>query len=895
VNLTAVDDPLPPALRYAMDLSLTGSNSRTRGNPTPESIVAPPQPAPPQPSTPGAADTAPCCFHCGLPVPPGLDLRVEILGREEPMCCYGCQAVARAIVAAGHADFYRYRTGSAPTGRELVPDFIEQTRVYDHPDVQKSFVRVEHGNLREAALIMEGITCAACIWLNERHIAQLPGVVEVQINYATHRAQIRWDESRIRLSEILQAIRAIGYSAHPYDPLQQQAALERERRTHLRRLGVAGVLGMQVMMFSVTLYVGAWSGMETDFRIFFRWIELGLTLPVLFYSAAPFLRGAWRDLRNVSIGMDVPVALGILVAFGGSLHATWTGRGEVYYDSVSMFIFFLLVSRYFEMMARRHGADMAERLNQALPAMATRLVTDNDRETHEVVPVAQLEPGDRVLVKPGEVIPADSRIEDGSSSVNEALLTGESTPLRKVAADKVIGGSINIESPLRLVVTRVGVETVLAQIMRLLERAQNEKPAITRLADRTAAWFVGGVLLLAGLVGLYWWQAAPESWLPIVVSVLVVTCPCALSLATPTAISAATGAMLSSGLLSARGNRLETLARCTHVVFDKTGTLTRGEPAVTAIHLLSGLDRVEVLAIAAALESQSEHPLGKALAKAAAGDHPAVQDLVNHPGDGVSGRIDGTRYFIGNRDFIARHSAQEEKGDRPHFLERKWGLSPFSALDDPTGITILLADADRIHARIVLHDETRSDARATVTALRQAGKQVILLSGDNLSSVRQVADEVGIESFCAGMKPQDKLERVQALQREGAIVAMVGDGINDAPVLAAADISIAMHGAAYISRASADMVLLSDQLGTLAEGLRIARQAMRIVRQNLAWALLYNLIALPAAALGYVAPWMAAVGMSSSSLLVVLNALRLTRGGGRRHPPRTGELASRTP
>jgi len=883
MNLTAVNDLLPPPLRYAMDLPLTGSNGRTRGNSTPESIVAPPQPVTPQPSTPDAADTARCCFHCGLPVPPGLDLRVEILGHEEPMCCYGCQAVARAIVAAGHADYYRYRTGSAPTGRELVPDFIEQTRVYDHPDVQKSFVRVEHGNLREAALIMEGITCAACIWLNERHIAQLPGVVEAQINYATHRAQIRWDESRIRLSEILQAIRAIGYSAHPYDPLQQQAALERERRTHLRRLGVAGVLGMQVMMFSVTLYVGAWSGMETDFRIFFRWIELGLTLPVLLYSAAPFLRGAWRDLRNASIGMDVPVSLGILVAFGGSLHATWTGRGEVYYDSVTMFIFFLLVSRYFEMMARRHGADMAERLNQALPAMATRLVTDNGRETHEVVPVAQLEPGNRVLVKPGEVIPADGRIEDGSSSVNEALLTGESTPLRKVAADEVIGGSINIESPLRLVVTRVGVETVLAQIMRLLERAQNEKPAITRLADRTAAWFVGGVLLLAGLVGLYWWQAAPESWLPVVVSVLVVTCPCALSLATPTAISAATGAMLSSGLLSARGNRLETLARCTHVVFDKTGTLTRGEPAVTAIHPLSGLDRAEVLGIAAALESQSEHPLGKALAKATAGQPPMVRDLTNHPGAGVSGNIDGTRYFIGNRDFIARHCAQaveQEKGVGSHF--------------PATGITILLADADRIHARIVLHDETRSDARATVAALRQAGKQVILLSGDNLSSVREVANETGIESFCAGMKPQDKLERVQALQREGAIVAMVGDGINDAPVLAAADISIAMHNAAYISRASADMVLLSDQLGTLAEGLRIARQAMRIVRQNLAWALLYNLIALPAAALGYVAPWMAAVGMSSSSLLVVLNALRLTRGRGRRRQPRTGEPSSRT-
>jgi Cu2+-exporting ATPase len=466
--------------------------------------------------------------------------------------------------------------------------------------------------------------------------------------------------------------------------------------------------------------------------------------------------------------------------------------------------------------------------------------------------------------------------------VNEALLTGESTPLRKVAGNELIGGSINIDSPLRLRVTRVGVETVLAQIMRLLERAQNEKPAISRLADRTAAWFVGGVLLLAALVGLYWWQAAPESWLPVVVSVLVVTCPCALSLATPTAISAATGAMLSSGLLSARDNRLETLARCTHVVFDKTGTLTRGEPAVTAIYPLSGLERTELLAIAAALESQSEHPLGKAIGKAAAGEHPAVRELVNHPGAGVSGNIDGTRYFIGNRDFIARHCAQA--------LE----ASGLDTSQDPTGITILLADADRILAGIVLHDEIRPDARATVTALRQAGKQVILLSGDNLSSVRQVAEETGIESVCAGMKPQDKLERVQALQREGAIVAMVGDGINDAPVLAAADISIAMYGAAYISRASADMVLLSEQLGTLAEGLRIARKTMRIVRQNLAWALTYNLVALPAAALGYVAPWMAAIGMSSSSLLVVLNALRLTRRGDRRRQTQPGKPSNRT-
>jgi Cu2+-exporting ATPase len=830
---------------------------------------------------PGAADAARSCFHCGLPVPPGLDLRVQIGGCEEPMCCYGCQAVARAIIAAGHANFYRYRTSSAPTGRELVPDFIEQTRVYDHPEIQKSFVRVEDESLREAALIMEGITCAACIWLNERHIAQLPGVVEVQINYATHRARIRWDETRIRLSEILQAIRAIGYGAHPYDPQRQQAAFEREQRTHLRRLGVAGVLTMQVMILSEALYVGEWSGMEAGFRTFFRWLALALTVPVLLYSAAPFFRGAWRDLRNSRIGMDVPVALGILVAFAGSLQATWSGQGEVYYDSVVMFVFFLLISRYFEIMARKRGAEMAERLDHALPAMATRLVAEDGRERHEVVPVARLEPGDTVLVKPGENIPADGRLVAGDSSVNEALLTGESTPLRKAAGDDLIGGSINIESPLRLVVTRVGVETVLARIMRLLERAQNEKPAITRLADRTAAWFVGAVVLVAGLVGVYWWQAAPASWLPIVVAVLVVTCPCALSLATPTAISAATGAMLSGGLLSARGNRLETLARCTHVVFDKTGTLTRGEPVLVEIHPLSGLDRAEVLGIAAALESQSEHPLGKAIVRAAGARTPAgVTNLTNHPGAGISGCVDGKRYFIGNLEFVARHCTEPAEG---------WRLD---AVQESAGIRILLADAARLHAVMILHDAIRPDARATVAALQQAGMQVMLASGDNPASVRQVADAVGIDTVFAGMKPRDKLDRIQALQRQGAIVCMVGDGINDAPVLAAADISIAMQGAAQISQASADLILLADRLSPLASGLRIARQAMHIIRQNLVWALLYNLIALPAAACGYVAPWMAAIGMSSSSLLVVVNALRLTRGTRRRDPSQTGAAVS---
>jgi len=485
-----------------------------------------------------ATSPATSCFHCGLPVPRGLALTVTLNDHDEPMCCHGCQAVAQAIVDSGNAGFYRNRTAPSATGEELLPDFIRQTRVYDHPEIQKTFVRTTGEHQQEAALILEGITCAACVWLNERHLSQLPGVLEVQVNYSTRRARVRWDDTQIKLSDILQAIHNIGYRAHPYDPQQQQQAFERERRNQLRRIGIAGVLGMQVMVLSVALYVGEWSGIEDNFRTLFRWVGLLLTTPVLLYSGAPFFRGAWRDLRNRSVGMDVPVALGILIAFTGSVHASWTGQGEVYYDSVVMFIFFLLTSRYFELMARKRSAETLERLGQAMPAMATRISVTADGEQQDIIPLTELQAGDTVLIKPGETVPADGTITAGDSSVSEALLSGESTPLRKQPGARLVGGSINIESPLTLQVEQVGLETVLAEIMRLLEQAQNEKPAITRLADRVASWFVSIVLVIAAAGGYYWWQQAPDDWLPVLVAVLVVTCPCALSLATPTAISA---------------------------------------------------------------------------------------------------------------------------------------------------------------------------------------------------------------------------------------------------------------------------------------------------------------------------------------------------------------------
>jgi Cu2+-exporting ATPase len=800
------------------------------------------------------------CFHCGLPVPAGTDLQVSINGTPQPMCCHGCKAVAQAIVDAGHSDFYRHRTRPSATGSAAIPEFIQQTRIYDHPEIQKTFVRTTGAHQREAALILEGIVCAACVWLNERHIARLPGVLDVQVNYSTHRARVSWDDSVIRLSDILLAIQQIGYTAHPYDPARQQQAREQERRLQLRRIGIAGVLGMQVMMLSLALYVGDWSGIEDNFRHLFHWTGLLLTAPVLLYSGWPFLRGALRDLRNRNVGMDVPVALGMLVAFGGSLHTTLTGHGAVYYDSVVMFIFFLLVSRYFEMVARKRGAETAEALAQGLPAMATRLVAEPGQQRQQVIPALELCIDDRVLIRPGETVPADGRIESGSSGVSEALLSGESAPLHKQAGDQLIGGSINMDNPLVMRVERTGQDTVLAEITRLLEKAQQQKPAITRLADRVAAGFVGGVLVLACLTALYWWHIDPQHGLPILVAVLVVTCPCALSLATPTAISAATGTLLAQGLLTTGSARLETLARASHVVFDKTGTLTAGTPAVVALHSDSALDESTLLQLAAALEMHSEHPLAQAILRHAGNSRFTAQQLDNQPGAGVHGLIDGTHWYIGNAEYVREHC--------------KSGSNLFT---DDADTQVYLAAATHVHARLTLRDSLRPDAAEAIRALHDAGLQVILMSGDNLATAARVAGELGIQTVLADLKPADKLSEVQALQQQGHVVVMVGDGINDAPVLGAADISIAMQAAASITRAGADLVLLHDHLQAIPSGILLARRTLAIIRQNLAWAVIYNLLALPAAALGYVAPWMAAIGMSTSSLLVVLNALRLTR------------------
>lgn len=762
------------------------------------------------------------------------------------------------------ADYYRHRTENAPTGHELVPEFLQRAAIYDNDRVQESFVRKDtaNGDIREADLILEGITCAACVWLNERHLADLPGVLEVTVNYTTHRARVKWDNARIHLSAILQAVSQIGYLAHPYDPDRRQQLLEQERRLQLRRIGLAGVLGMQVMMLAVALYFGAFSGMEDHFRHYFHWISLGLTLPVILYSAQPFFRTAWRDIRQFQAGMDVPVSLGILVAFGGSVVATFTGVGDVYYDSVVMFVFFLLTGRYFELVARKRSAESSELLVHAMPAMATRL-DDAGQET--IVAVAELHIADKIMVRPGETIAADGTIIDGCSSIDESLLTGESMPLLRKQGDDVIGGSINIESPVVIQITRLGQDTVLSGILRLLDRAQTDKPTITRLADRAAAWFVFAVLILATAVAIYWLQNDPLNWLPITVAVLVVTCPCALSLATPTAVTAATGELIRNGLLATRGHALETLARATHIVFDKTGTLTHGSLQLEECIASEGENAEQCLHKAVALETGSEHPIAQALRNAVTrSEHPA-SNIINTPGAGVCGEIAGQRHCLGTPVYVEGQTGQI--CDSQALLKARSG-----------GRTVIaLGNSDKILALFAVGDCLRDDAVSVVAELKRAGKQVVLLTGDHKEAARSIAQNAGISDWHASLCPEDKLDYIRDLQAGGAIVVMVGDGINDAPVLAAAQVSIAMGSGTQLAAASADMILLSDRLNSISEGLAMSKRMLLVIRQNLFWAVGYNLLALPAAAMGYVAPWMAALGMSASSLVVVGNALRLSR------------------
>ncbi|MDH5621170.1 MAG: heavy metal translocating P-type ATPase [Gammaproteobacteria bacterium] len=788
------------------------------------------------------------CFHCALPNPEGSELTVDIEGQAQRVCCPACKAVAELIRDSGMSRYYAMRDAPLPGAGKPLPEASEW-QVFNSQDMLDAFADTE-GDVAEARIYAGGMYCSACSWLIETSLGKVPGVQSVEVNPLTHRLRIRWAVDKAGLGDILANLSNIGYRPQPLAADDASRPEIAEQRAALKRLLVASLGMMQVMMFAVGLYAGDFQGIEADMQRFLRLVSFFVATPVVFYAAKPFFTSAWRGVVTRRPGMDLPVSIAIGSAYAASVYATFTDGPAVWFDSVAMFVFFLTLGRYLEMRARHRSIDRSVALSQLLPNTATVVSNDESR----TVPVARLAKDDLVLIRAGDSIPADGVVVSGTSSVDEALLTGEAEPRRRSIGDLLAAGSVNLDAMMTMRVTRTGGDTALGAINRLSERARFTRPAFVNIADRIASYVVVALLAVAVLVAVYWYFVAPDRAFVITLSVLVVTCPCALALATPAAFAAAGSRLSDLRLLLTNGNAIEVLSRATRIVFDKTGTLTSGTPVILSATMLDDrYDESQCRRIAAALEQASSHPIARAFRSD--GTLPLVTDTEVHVSQGVSGIIDGKTWRIGNAPFVTG-------GDAPP--------------NASATIVYLGFDAHAV-ARFELSDALRADARDTLDTLQAMGKTVSLVSGDNAAAVAAIARALGIDDAHSDCRPEDKLRFIRSLQERGERVVMIGDGINDAPVLAGADTSIAPGHGALLAQTNADVIMLGDSLQPITTAIRLSAATMRIVRQNLTWAVVYNATALPLAAAGMVPPWLAAIGMSFSSLVVVLNALRLNR------------------
>lgn len=786
------------------------------------------------------------CFHCALPNPRDADYTVSIYGREEAVCCPGCKAVAELIRDSGMSNYYRMRDAPQP-GVGKPSDENTEWQVFNSNDMLTAFANIDEAEA-ETTIYAGGMYCSACSWLIETTLSEMPGVISVDVNPITHRLRVRWNHEDLGLGDLLAALSSIGYRPQPLSQDDTTRPEIAEQRMALKRLLVASLGMMQVMMFAVGLYAGALQGIDADMERFLRLVSFFVATPVVFYAAKPFFSSAWRGVTAGKPGMDLPVSIAIGLAYVASVYATYTNGPAVWFDSVAMFVFFLTLGRYLEMRARHRSIDRGAALSQVLPNTAMLITGD---ET-SVVPVAQLTKDDIVLVRAGDSIPADGTIVSGSTLVDEALLSGEAKPLSRGIGNSVSAGSINIDGIIRVRVEKTGGDTTLGTISRLSERARYTRPGFVTLADSIASYVVVALLLIASAVALYWYFTAPEKAFVITLSVLVVTCPCALALATPAAFATAASRLAQLQLLVTNGNSIEVLSKASHVIFDKTGTLTRGRPLIDSIEVVdNNYTQDDCFAIAAALEQTSSHPIASAFKSEL--PLPHVTSPETHVAEGVSGVIGGQYWRLGKSGFAAANQANTDSG------------------------SIFLSVDGQSVARFALNDQLRPDARESLDKIRSMGLELSIVSGDHEHAVNEVAKLLGISDAHSGCTPAQKLQIIESLQAAGKRVIMVGDGINDAPVLAGADASIAPAHGAELAQTSADLIMLGDSLSPVVTAISLSRATMRVVRQNLIWAVVYNVTALPLAIAGMVPPWLAAIGMSASSLVVVLNALRLNR------------------
>ncbi len=794
-----------------------------------------------------AADS---CFHCALPIPADCSITVDIEGESRPVCCPGCQAVAELIRDTGFSSYYAMRDMPQP-GAGRPPDDAGEWDLFNNDEMLAAF-SVNDGQPADVTIYVGGMYCSACSWLIESTLTALPAVKTADINPVAHRLRVRWEPQQLGLGDLLRALADLGYEPQPLAPDSSARPEVAEQRTALKRLLVASLGMMQAMMFAVGLYAGDFQGIDPDMQHFLRLVSFFVTTPVVFYSARPFFAGAIRGVRARQPGMDLPVSIAVGAAYAASVYATFTRGPAVWYDSVTMFVFFLTLGRFLEMRARHRSIDRSIALSSLLPNTATRISGDE----RLVVPVSQLVAGDLVAIRAGDAIPADGIIIDGETTVDEALLTGETTPLLRRPGEPLTAGSVNLDGNVEMRVERTGNATTLGTISRLSEQARFARPAFVQLADRIASYIVVALLLVATGVAVAWYLLEPGRAFVVTLSVLVVTCPCALALATPAAFAAAGARLSVLHLLVTDGDAIEVLSRATTVIFDKTGTLTRGMPAISSVEILDDAwDERGIREVAAALESASSHPIAQAFAIDS--PLPETRELRVSIGQGVSGIVNDRRWRLGRADFVC----------------------PGTARKSENATRVYLGSQQKLVASFSLDDELRHDAAETVDMLRALGLEIALLSGDSEIPVARVADALDIGQYESDCSPERKLDVIKHAQSAGKTVVMVGDGINDAPVLAGADTSVALAHGAMLAQTSADVIMPGESLRPLVTGIRTARMTMRIVRQNLAWAIVYNATALPLAAAGFVPPWAAAIGMSASSLVVVLNALRLSRYG----------------
>ena len=927
------------------------------------------------------------CFHCGDPVPQP-PFHAEILGKSREMCCMGCQLASQSIVEAGLEQYYLDRSEINRTAS--LPTQLTRLEVYDHDEIKSQFVYAQDG-LSVAELSVNNLRCAACTWLIESRLDELDGISQCQVNLTNQRMRVIWDEDKLPISRILAVINEIGYEAKPYRQDTHEAMLARHNNQMILRLGIAALGSMQAMMYAVALYFGEYSDMLIFQRDFLRWVSLFVSTPVFFYAGVPFFTSAWSAIRARQVNMDVPVSVALIITFFASLYATVTGQGETYYDSVSMFIFFLLAGRYIEHNARLKAATMANDLVVVEPVLVQKVAEDkasaqrilqqleqnalkqtvldkvdenainqandlrlnkdlglnniseqsasistpnfmqsmdanvlqltlqiaqdwqqarnqpsvrsqrennaedrieDDVEEKQMMTAHGLQVGDIIMVEAGSEIISDGILLSPTATVSQSLLTGEGDLILKTQGDYIVGGAQNDSQPFEMLVTALPEDSQIGLIDRLMNRAMSEKPKLAQQADKLARWFVARILVLSALVFIGWYIVEPSQAIWATVAVLVATCPCALSLATPIALTVATNRLASYGFLTTRGHTLQTLAEITHVAFDKTGTLTYGKPNLLNIELLASSNNIaltpkneapvldpseqkdKVLAIAAALEVGSRHPIAHALLTAAYQLHlPATQALQHYPAGGVEAMIGGVSYRIGHVDFAL---------DRVNSTKVIDGFTIDLDVHRASSAVVLSCqqnESESWHALACFYfnDKVRDSAKTMLDMLKGQGIEAVMLTGDPSPQALTMAENLGMQSAYNGLSPTDKVDHIQQLQAKGAVVLMVGDGINDAPVLAAADVSTSIAGAADLAQVSSDSIILNGQIEAITAAKRIANKTERIIKQNFRWALTYNGIVLIPAALGYVPPWLAAIGMSLSSLFVVLNALRLKR------------------